>query len=334
MTKSSNREIDFTVVIPTYNGANRLPVVLEKLLQQEKLEHLNWEIILVDNNSSDHTPEIFSEYENKCQNNCTLRYFLEKAQGISFARHRGVIESLGRFIAFVDDDNIPATDWIWQSYSFGEQHPTAGAWSGQIHADFEVNPPENFEIIQGFLAIREHGDQPFIFRASNLVLPPGASLVVRQQAWCESVPQILSLIGRTGKSFAAGEDTEALLYIHKAGWEIWYNPTMHVNHQIPYWRIEEKYLLSLAISCGLCTFQLRLVNTKFWQIPFIFARTFLGNLYRVIYAYIKYKGNFKNNLIPHFQLKFYLANMMSPFYTLNLYLWKIINRYGVHRYRG
>ncbi len=325
MTKSCSHLKDFTVVIPTYNGAKRLPLVLERLLQQEKLEQINWEIILVDNNSCDRTPEVFQDYQNKCKTNCQLRYFFEKAQGASFARNRGVSESLSDLIAFIDDDNIPELDWVWQSYVFGQQHPAAGAWSGQIHGDFEVNPPENFEKIQGFLAIREHGNQPFIFKASRLILPPGAALVVRKQAWCDSVPQQLTLTGRKGKSLVAGEDTEALLYLHKAGWEIWYNPAMHVNHKIPYWRIEKKYLLSLANGCGLCSFQLRLVNAKIWQTPIILTRIFLGNLYRIVYYFIKYRGNFKDNLIAHFQLSFFLGSIMSPFYALSIHLEATVN---------
>ncbi|HAO12943.1 MAG TPA: glycosyl transferase, partial [Planktothrix sp. UBA8407] len=50
--------IDFTVVIPTYNGASRIPDVLEKLRSQTGTENIAWEIIVVDNNSSDQTADV------------------------------------------------------------------------------------------------------------------------------------------------------------------------------------------------------------------------------------------------------------------------------------
>ncbi|MEH2373127.1 hormogonium polysaccharide biosynthesis glycosyltransferase HpsE [Nostoc sp.] len=320
MNTSTIKKIDFTVAIPTYNGAERLPKVLELLLNQKEIENLSWEIIIIDNNSSDNTNEVIQYYQKTCTQKFLLRYFLEKKQGITFARMRAISEARGEFIAFVDDDNLPAPDWVFQSYTFGKNHPQAGAWSGQIHGDFEVSPPEDFTRIQAFLAIREHGSQEYQFDADNLRLPPGAALVVRKQAWCDSVPKELVFNGRLSKLMVGGDDTEALLYIHKAGWEIWYNPAMHIAHQIPHWRLERDYLLVLARGCGLCIFQLRLINAKNWQKPIILVKTILGNLHRILQHIIKYRGKFKSNLIAIFEISFYFASMMSPFYSLR---WKL-----------
>lgn len=314
------KNLDFTVAIPTYNGANRLPKVIDLLLKQTGVAKLNWEIIIIDNNSKDDTNKVSEFYKQFSNQNFSLRYFLEKRQGIAFARMRAINEARGEFIAFIDDDNFPENDWVLQSYIFGKEHPQAGAWSGQIHGDFEVSPPEDFTRIQAFLAIREHGLQPYLFDADNLRLPPGAALVVRKQAWCESVPEELVFKGRLSKLMVSGDDTEALLYLHKAGWEIWYNPAMHINHQIPHWRLEKDYLLVLARGCGLCIFQLRLINAKNWQKPIVLVKTILGNLHRLLQHIIKYRGQFRSNLIAVFEINFYWASMLSPFYSFK---WKL-----------
>ncbi|WP_392531757.1 hormogonium polysaccharide biosynthesis glycosyltransferase HpsE [Nostoc sp. C117] len=324
MDKHLLEKLDFTVAIPTYNGAKRLPKVLDLLLNQTGVENLNWEIIIIDNNSKDETSKVTEDYQKIYNQNFLLRYFQETKQGIAFARMRAINEAKGEFIAFIDDDNLPANDWVFQSYIFGKEHPQAGAWSGQIHGDFEVNPPENFKQIEAFLAIREHGLEPYLFDAENLRLPPGAALVVRKQAWCESVPDELIFKGRLSQLMVGGDDTEALLYLHKAGWEIWYNPAMHINHQIPYWRLEKDYLLVLARGCGLCIFQLRLINAKNWQKPIVLVKTILGNLHRLLKHLIKYRGQLKTNLIAIFEINFYLASMMSPFYSLRWKLDKIL----------
>lgn len=319
MDKLLENILDFTLAIPTYNGRDRLPKVLDLLLNQTGVKDLNWEIIIVDNNSSDNTAELIQHYQKSCSNNFPLRYFLETKQGAAFARLRAVREAGSQLIGFLDDDVLPALDWVAQAVAFGKEYPHAGAYGGQIHAEYAVKPPENFERIQTFLAITEHGPNPHLFDADNLRLPPGAALVVRKKAWDESVPKVLFLKGRLGKSMIGGEDLEPLLYLHKAGWQIWYNPTMHTYHQIPHWRLEKDYLLTLARGCGWSIFQLRLINTKSWQKPIVFMRTILGNLRRVLRHLIQYRGQFKSNLIALFEIEFYLASMMSPFYSLKLY---------------
>ncbi|MBW4615702.1 MAG: hormogonium polysaccharide biosynthesis glycosyltransferase HpsE [Desmonostoc vinosum HA7617-LM4] len=320
----NQQNIDVTLAIPTYNGATRLPTILDKILAQTGVEHLKWEIVIVDNNSSDNTKEVVESYQKNCDRNFSIRYFLETEQGVAFARLRAVREARGQLIAFLDDDNLPAPDWLAEAYKFGEEHPQAGSWGGQIHGDFEVKPPEEFKRIQAFLAIREHGPEPYIFDADNLRLPAGAALVVRKQAWCDHVPQRPALIGRLpGISVQGGDDYEALLHIHNAGWQIWYNPTMHTYHQIPHWRLEKDYLLTLARGYGLCTCQLRFIQSKNWQKPIIFVKTILGNLRRILEHTIKYRNNLDNDLIALFEIEFYWGSMISPFYYLKSYLSKV-----------
>ncbi len=308
--------IDISVAIPVYNGAERLPKILDKLFSQTGVENLNWEIIIVDNNSSDNTKLVIENYQKISNYPYSLRYFLETQQGAAFARLRAVREAKGELVAFLDDDNLPESDWLITAYDFGFEYPNAGAWSGQIHGDYEVKPPKNFEKIQAFLAIREHGNQPLLFEPDNLILPPAAALVVRKQVWCENVPKTPILSGKLPGMFVQGDDYEPLLYIHHAGWQIWYNPAMHTYHQIPHWRLEKDYLLTLARGCGLCICQLRFINAKNWQKPILFFRTILGNFRRILGHLIKYQGKLKSDLISRFELEFYFGSMLSPFYYL------------------
>jgi glycosyltransferase involved in cell wall biosynthesis len=327
MTENSkNNILNLTLAIPTYNSENRLATLLEKLKNQTFEENINWEIVIIDNNSKDNTARVIENYQKTWNIEIPLRYFLEKQQGAAFARLRAVKEARGEIIAFLDDDNLPASDWVAQAYTFGQKHPQAGVWSGQIHGEYEVKPPHNFERIQAFMAIREHGNQSHLFDPDNLRLPPGAALVVRKQAWCENVPQRPNLTGKLPGLMVQGDDYEPLLYIHKAGWQIWYNPAMHTYHQIPHWRLEKDYLISLARGCGLCHCQLRFINAKTWQKPIVFARIFVANLRRVLRHLIKYKGQLKHDIIARFEIEFYLSSMISPFYSLKCYFSNILGK--------
>ncbi|MEQ8962090.1 MAG: hormogonium polysaccharide biosynthesis glycosyltransferase HpsE [Coleofasciculus sp. C2-GNP5-27] len=314
MTNDKTMSIDFTVAIPTYNGASRLPKLLDKLRQQTDLDQISWEILVIDNNSTDDTAQVVANYQTNGFFDPPLRYYFETQQGLAFARKRAIQEAKGTFIGFLDDDNLPTPDWIAAAYAFGQAHPRAGAYSGQIHGEFEVEPPPGFEKIQAFLAIRQHGTEPHLFQPEKLRLPPGAGLVVRKKAWCESVPNHPGLIGRVGKTKVAGDDYEVLLYMYKAGWEIWYNPQMHINHCIPRQRLERAYLLSLARGTGLATCKLRMINATPWQKPVIFIRTLLGSLRRMIGYIIKYRWQVKRDLITAFELEFFLGSFLSPFY--------------------
>ena len=305
--------VDFTVAIPTYNGESRLPKMLERLRSQIHVEHLNWEVIVVDNNSQDATAKVVGEYQATWSGSCSLKYCLETEQGTAFARARAVQEAKSELVGLLDDDNLPAPDWVAAAYAFGKAHPKAGAYASQIHGEFEVEPPSNFERIAPFLGITERGSQAHLYEPDQLKLPPGAGLVVRKQAWCEAVPKRPLLKGRLGKSLVGGEDLELLLHLHKAGWEIWYNPTMETYHQIPSWRLEKDYLIALSRGVGLNSCCLRMIDTPFWQKPNVLTRTFFGSLRRVLLHLIRYRLSF-SDLVAACELAFYWGYLLSPFY--------------------
>ena len=315
--------VDFTVAIPTYNGENRLPKILERLRSQIGVAHLNWEIIIIDNNSQDATARVVSEYQATWSQPWGLKYCLEPRQGAAFARIRAVQEASSELVGLLDDDNLPTPDWVAAAYAFGQSHPKAGAYASQIHGEFEVEPPPNFERIAPFLGITERGQQPHLYEAEKLKLPPGAGLVVRKTAWCQAVPQQPILKGRLGQSLVGGEDLEPLLHLHQAGWEIWYNPAMETYHQIPRWRLEKAYLISLSRGVGLNSCCLRMINTPFWQGQNVLVRAFFGSLRRIVLHLIRYRvappGGRKAqssfpDLVEACELAFYWGYLLSPFY--------------------
>ncbi len=307
--------LDFTIAIPTYNRASTLALVLDKLRLQINTENIYWEVIVVDNNSSDNTCEIVQKHQSLYSEIIPIRYFFEPKQGAAFARWKAIKEAKSTHIGFLDDDVLPDQNWVSAAYLFCQAHPQAGAVGGQIHGDFEVKPPPEYKKVYSFLSIREHGSKPFIFEPDKLGLPTTASLVVSKKAWNESVPSCPTFVGRVGKSMLGSEDYELLLYIYNKGWEIWYNPEMESYHQIPAYRLERDYLLSLSRASGLPSYFLLTINAKSWEKPMLFARTLLGNLGRIIIHLIKYRGRVKTDLIPAFELEFFWSSLLSPFYS-------------------
>lgn len=304
--------VDFTVAIPTYNGANRLPEVLERLRSQVFPQPIYWEVIVVDNNSNDHTADVVSQYQKDFP--CPLHYCLETQQGAAFARKRAIQVALGEIIGFLDDDNIPALDWVAQAIAFAEQHPRAGAWGSQIHPDYEVPPPEGFHQLQPYLAIVERGSKPKLYDPKKLLLPPSAGLVIRRSIWLAAVPSDPILSGRVEGNMLTGEDLEAIAHIQRAGWEVWYNPAMEMHHKIPARRLELSYLLPFFRGIGLSRYVTRMVNVAPWLRPIATLLYAANDLRKLLLHLLTYRASAWTDLVPACQLQLYLGSLQSPFF--------------------
>jgi len=308
--------IHFTVAIPTFNGAKTLPLVLEKLRSQITPKTLSWEIVVVDNNSTDDTPRVVETFQN-LHPQIPLRYCCEVKQGLTYARQTAVNAANGVWIGFLDDDNLPDQNWVVAAYQFGINHPQVGAFGGQIHGKYEIKPPPGFEQVKLFLAVCKHGQVAKQFEPEKLRLPPGAGLVVQKQAWLDSMPDRFERIHR------GGNDYEISLRLYKQGWEIWYNPEMQIEHLIPVWRMEKAYLTKIARLYGLCTCEIRLILARSWEKPLLLVRSFLGGLKRTVIHLIRYRDRAFSDLGLSCQTAFFVGSMLSPF----AYLHKQIDRF-------
>jgi len=309
--------LDFTVAICTYNGANRIKQVLERLHSQVNLQGIQWEIVVVDNNSTDHIQQVIDDYQKSRFSATTLRYLVEPQQGVAFARLRAVQEAQGNLVGFLDDDTLPDETWLANAYKFAQTHPQAGAFGGQIHGEFEVEPSPEFKHVAIFLAIVERGSTPHLY---TKVLPPGAGLVVRRQAWLESVPQKPFLSGRTTQSMLTSEDIAAIVHIQKAGWEIWYNPEQHLYHQIPAWRLERTYLLNLVRGIGLAKHHIRMMRLSAWQRPLAFPVYLTNDLIKTVSYFVKHQKLLKKDLSTACQMELLTSRVASPFYLWSRHL--------------
>ncbi|WP_138497596.1 hormogonium polysaccharide biosynthesis glycosyltransferase HpsE [Nostoc sp. PA-18-2419] len=309
--------LDFTVAIPTYNGESRLPELLERLKNQLQTENLSWEIIVIDNNSTDNTAKVIQTYQRNWQCTYPLKYCFEAKQGAAYARKKAVAEAKGQLIGFLDDDNHPISNWVATAYSFAQKYPKAGAYGSQIHPDWEVEPPENFQRIAPFLAITERGNLPLLYEPKNRLLPPSAGLVIRKQAWIESVPDKSILTGRVKGNMLTSEDLEMLSYIQKARWEIWYNPDMKIYHKIPSSRLQKDYLVPFFKGIGLSRYVTRMVNIQPWYRPIAFLAYMVNDLRKITFHLFRYRTNLKHDLVAACEMQLFLSSLISPFY-----LWK------------
>ncbi|MEB3342547.1 hormogonium polysaccharide biosynthesis glycosyltransferase HpsE [Okeania sp.] len=309
--------INFTVAIPTYNGSERLPLVLEQLRSQINTEKISWQVIVVDNNSKDNTEKVVRKYQENWLQQVPLVYYFEKKQGAGFARNRAVKIAKSPLIGFLDDDNIPAENWVVAAYEFAQKYPRAGAYASQIHGDFAGELPPDFDRIKSYFAITEKGEEPLLYQPELKVIPPSAGLVVRRKAWLESVPKHCILNGRKPGSMLTAEDTETISYIQQAGWEIWYNPEMEITHKIPKHRLEKDYLIPFFRGIGLSRYVTRMLGVKPWLKPLAFLAYTANDTRKILRHLVKYNLKLRTDIVAACELELYINSLISPFY-----LWK------------
>ena len=123
-----------SVIIPTHNRADVLLQCLTAVSQLHA-DFSSFEVLVVDNASSDHTKDACTEFA-KSHPELSIRYLYEATQGVSYARNRGVREARGEFVCLLDDDSPPTPDWLvalLQPFS----SPTVGCTGGESVPDFK-----------------------------------------------------------------------------------------------------------------------------------------------------------------------------------------------------
>lgn len=316
---AADEKLDFTIAIPTYNGGDRITDVLDCLRWQLNSEAICWEVIVVDNNSTDNTAEVVKQSQ---ANWPMLRYAFEAEQGAGYARKKAVHLARSPLVGFLDDDNLPSMVWLSEAYRFARAHPKAGVIASRIRGRFDGPTPENFERIAPFLALTDRGDFPLIYAPEKKILPPSAGMVIRREAWLKHLPEKLVLSGRTQKSTLTGEDLEAVLHIQRAGWEVWYNPAMCLEHLIPAHRLTRPHLISLMKGIGLSRHRTRMLSVdagKRLQMLVLYA---LNDLRKIIWNLLKHGKRTWTDPVTVSEMSLYWHSLVSPLYFLRMALKK------------
>lgn len=305
---------DFTVVIATYNGADRIGAVLDRLRCQIDTDSIDWEIIVVDNNSSDRTAEVIRQYQTTWPKSIPLRYKFEPQQGAGYARQLGTKVASSPLIGYIDDDNLPWINWVRSAYRFGQQHPEVGVFGSRIRGKFSVAPPANFERIAALLALTDRGPTPIPYRPEAKILPPGAGLVVRRQAWLDNVPDERTLADKFGER-EAGEDLEVVLRIQQAGWPVWYNAHMWMHHEIPRHRLTREYLVALCRGIGLSRYHTRMLSFAPWQRPLMVLPYALNDIKKIVRHLLRYRQQVVTDTVTASEMMLYLSSLVSPLHS-------------------
>ncbi|MBC6611656.1 glycosyltransferase family 2 protein [Hymenobacter sp. BT507] len=244
-----------SVIICCYNSGKRLPETLEHLANQQfsKYPNLAWEVIIVDNASTDATSHIAVTEWSKYNSPAPMRVLLQPIPGTGHAREMGMANVRHAFLLFCDDDNWLNPNYLDLAYDIMIQNKNIAGLGGCGIAVCETPPPLWFESLQAAYAVGGQGPNPSgpVSLERGFVYTAGA--IFRKSA----IDAILSngfqklLSGRTAKSLGAGEDVELCYAIILSGGEIHYDERLQFQHFMPTGRINWNYFKRLNNSFGI-----------------------------------------------------------------------------------
>lgn len=230
-------DYDVSVVISTYNRAEVLPYALESLLQQEP-PHLRYEIVVVDNNSTDSTRAVVESLTARGYRH--LRYLFEPRQGLAYGRNAGILASTAPIIAFTDDDVTVGPDWVQTLKEAFEAYPETDCIGGRVLPRWSRPVPSWLTREHwGPLALLDYGDAPFYVNASKRLCLIGANTAFRRAVF--SRIGLLASHVQSYKREVATEDHELLLRLWRSGGQGLYLPNLLVTSDIASERVTKAY---------------------------------------------------------------------------------------------
>ena len=235
-----------SVVICCYNSSQVLRPTLEHLADQQQTDEVPWELLIINNASTDDTAEVAEQTWQSAGNPAPMRIVFESNPGLSQARRRGVMEAKYRFVLFCDDDN-----WLCPSYLASAfenmSRDGIGACGGYGDAVSSDGLPDWFaDFHRSYATGKQASSSSFV---TNLY---GAGLTVRadvlRRAYELGFESQLS--DRKGNSLSSGGDGEINQWIQMFGYRLWFDERLRFMHFITSERLTWDYYIKLNRGFG------------------------------------------------------------------------------------
>ena len=250
-----------SVIVCCFNSAARLRQTL-KHLSLQKTDGIAWEVVLVDNASTDQSKEIaLALWDEFGRSTVPLRIIDQPIQGLSKAREKGIDAALYDILIFCDDDNWLEDNYLRDAVSVMEGQSQVGALGGTGTAIADIPLPPWFEQYKGCYACYPQGQQDGELTDTYAFLY-GAGLVVKREVFQRlSAKNFVPILpDRVGTALTSGGDTELSYAIRLVGYKLWFSKKLKFSHYLPTSRLTEEYLYRLISSMSYCSGLLIIYN--------------------------------------------------------------------------
>ena len=250
-----------SIIVCTYNRDKYLYGAL-RCIAENGFPTEAYEIILVNNMSTDNTEAECQKFEHDYPN-VNFRYFVETNQGLSYARNRGIKESQGDTLLFLDDDSYIQNDYLINLQKQLDTYPDADAFGGKIDPVFESGEAPKWlsKWNYSWVSAIDMGDKVCQFKGK--AFPIGANMGIKK-AMLEKAGAFNPQLGRSKKNLMGGEEKDLFERILQQGGSIYYFPNVLIHHVIPPSRTTKDYVKRLGEGVGLSE-RIRTLNASKWK---------------------------------------------------------------------
>ena len=302
--------LPISAVICTHNREDYLGAAIDSLLEQD---FSNYEVIVVDNASSDSTKQIV---ESRLPHP-RLQYVYEPVTGLSVARNTGAKASQGEIIAYLDDDAVASTGWLrclWQAYQNNPQLAIAGGKVTLIFPPGKTSPPWLSADLASNLGAYDLGDE-IVYITNPGMTPRGLNYSLRR-TFLEQIGGFDVNLGRVGKNLLSNEELQMTQLALEKQWQVAYLPQALVAHNVAPERLQPAWFLRRSWWQGVSEcYRERLANQDGIGQIGRGGERFLRGIYKAAKYFRKPDGRFSNLVYAYGQigyLKSVIGGIFSP----------------------
>ena len=239
--------MQLSIVICSYNRADYISDALDSLYMQTA--RLNaFEAIIVDNNSTDNTAEVFSQWR-AAHTDGSFTYITETNQGASFARNTGAAVSKGQWLCFMDDDAVATPNYVETILKHIETKPDAVGFGGRIIPKYIPAEPKWMSYYVSSL-VGNFDYAPTACAFENGKYPLESNMIVKKDVYEAIGGFNTALPGVVGTLRIGGEGKELFYKILALGHTIYYDPAICVHHVVEVKKLTSEYMYRVASGIG------------------------------------------------------------------------------------
>jgi glycosyltransferase involved in cell wall biosynthesis len=286
--------IGVSVIIYCYNSSKRLPKTLDHLKEQEVPLHIKWEVIVVDNASTDNTADLAREYWSN--HTVPLHVVTELKTGLSNARKAGIDNSKYDYVTFVDDDNWVEKHGLEKLFNILDSNENVALCGGRGIGVYETEAPFWFENFQNDYAIGPQYKSTGII-PNNKAFLYGAGMGIKKDIFIRLIKSGFNfwLSGRNGTKLGSGDDYELCLAIPLLGYKLYYDDNMTFYHYMPAIRLKWDYLVNMIHGFGRASPVLQIYQAEVFNYKRI-------NLFKSYNYYMSVMVSFYRLLLTSFKI--------------------------------
>lgn len=242
-----SEDLKISVIICSYNREEYITDAMDSLYYQTLSKQM-YEVIVVDNNSTDNTKHVCLNYI-QSHLGYNIYYLEEKQQGASFARNTGAAFAKAPLLAFMDDDAIADKNFLERIVTFYKAHPGVSGLGGRIIPKYISTEPEWMShYVSSLVGNFHYSDAVEMFKPGKY--PLESNMIVTKKDYDEVGGFNTLLPGVKGTLRIGGEGKDFFMKLQALGKKIYYDPSISVQHVVEVKKLTPEYMYRVASGIG------------------------------------------------------------------------------------